>query len=60
MISLAKLSSYSVGSSIQKPTQSATAVIHGMELYIPLEGLVDLDKEKMQLNKRKIKIMLLL
>ncbi len=31
-----------------------------MELYIPLEGLVDLDKEKMQLNKRKDKIMLLL
>ena len=31
-----------------------------MELYIPLEGLVDLDKEKTQLNKRKDKIMLLL
>ena len=27
-----------------------------MELYIPLDGLVDLDKEKMQLEKRKIKI----
>ena len=27
-----------------------------MELYIPLEGLVDLDKERLQLNKRKIKI----
>ena len=56
IISLAKLESYSVGSSIQKPTQSAAAVVHGMELYIPLEGLVDLDKERLQLNKRKIKI----
>ena len=27
-----------------------------MELYILLDGLVDLDKEKMQLEKRKIKI----
>ena len=56
IMSLAKLESYSVGSSIQKPTQSAAAVVHGMELYIPLEGLVDLDKERLQLNKRKIKI----
>ena len=31
-----------------------------MELYIPLEGLVDLDKERLQLNKRKIKIEALL
>ena len=27
-----------------------------MELYIPLGGLVDLDKEKLQLSKRKNKI----
>ena len=31
-----------------------------MELYIPLGGLVDLDKERLQLNKRKLKIELLL
>ena len=31
-----------------------------MELYIPLGGLVDLDKEKSQLNKRKDKIKSLL
>ena len=60
IISLAKLNSYSVEGSMKKPTKAATSVIHGMELYIPLEGLVDLDKEKMQLNKRKDKIMLLL
>ena len=56
IMSLAKLESYTVGSSIQNHSQSAAAVVHGMELYIPLEGLVNLDKEKMQLNKRKIKI----
>ena len=59
-MSLAKLESYSSGSLIQKPSQSAAAVVHGMELYIPLEGLVDLDKERLQLNKRKIKIEALL
>ena len=60
IIALARLDSYSAGSSVQKPSKSATAVIHGMELYIPLGGLVDLDKERSQLNKRKTKIELLL
>ena len=60
IMSLAKLESYSAGSSIQKPSQSAAAVVHGMELYIPLEGLVDLDKERLQLNKRNTKIEFLL
>ena len=55
-MALAKIDSYDYGSSIERPPQSATAVVHGMELYIPLDGLVDLDKEKMQLEKRKIKI----
>ena len=53
---LAKIDSYDYGSSMERPPQSATAVVHGMELYIPLDGLVDLDKEKLQLEKRKIKI----
>ena len=55
-MTLAKIDSYDYGASIERPPQSATAVVHGMELYIPLDGLVDLDKEKMQLEKRKIKI----
>ena len=55
-MTLAKIDSYDYGSSMERPPQSATAVVHGMELYIPLDGLVDLDKEKMQLEKRKIKI----
>ena len=55
-MALAKIDSYDYGSSMERPPQSATAVVHGMEFYIPLDGLVDLDKEKMQLEKRKIKI----
>ena len=60
IMALGRLDSYSAGSSVQKPSKSAVAVIHGMELYIPLGGLVDLDKERLQLNKRKMKIELLL
>ena len=55
-MALAKIDYYDYGSAMERPPQSATAVVHGMELYIPLDGLVDLDKEKMQLEKRKIKI----
>ena len=44
-MALAKIDSYDYGSSMERPPQSATAVVHGMELYIPLDGLVDLDKE---------------
>ena len=55
-MALAKIDSCDYGSSMERPPQSATSVVHGMELYIPLNGLVDLDKEKMQLEKRKIKI----
>ena len=56
LISLAKLDSYEYGDSKNKITESATSVVRGVELYIPLKGLVDLEKEKMQLLKRKIKI----
>ena len=56
LISLAKLDSYEYSDSKNKISESATSVVRGMELYIPLKGLVDLEKEKMQLMKRKIKI----
>ena len=56
LISLAKLDSYEYSDSKDKISESATSVVRGVELYIPLKGLVDLEKEKMQLMKRKIKI----
>jgi valyl-tRNA synthetase len=36
---------------IQKPSSSATAVIGGIEIYVPLAGLIDIDKEKERLTK---------
>ena len=56
IITLAKLESYESSESMQKPSQSAAGVIHGMEIYVPLGGLVDLDKERSLLLKRKTKI----
>lgn len=39
-----------------KPTQAATAVVHGIEIYLPLRGLIDLDKEIARLEKELTKM----
>ena len=53
---LTKTDKITMGSSIEKPPQSATAVSIGMELYIPLGGLVDLGDEKKRMEKRMVEI----
>ena len=50
--SLARTGEMTLGASIEKPGQSATAVVGGMEIYILLGGLVDLDHEKERMEKR--------
>lgn len=37
---------------IAKPSLSASAVISGAEIYIPLEGLIDIEQEKARLEKQ--------
>ena len=54
--SLGRVEDISMGDKIEKPAQCATAVIDGMELYIPLGGLVDLDQEKARMDKRILEI----
>ena len=54
--SLGRVDKITIGENIKKPPQSATAVAGGSELYVPLEGLVDLSQEKKRLNKRAIEI----
>ncbi len=39
------------GSEQPKPKQALSSVVHGVEVYIPLAGLVDLDKEIARLEK---------
>jgi valyl-tRNA synthetase len=40
---------FDVGS--EKPKASAAAVVDGSEIYIPLEGLIDLEKERNRIQK---------
>lgn len=40
-----------VGQSLDKPEKSASAVVRGVEIFIPLEGLIDLDLERSRLEK---------
>lgn len=54
--SLGRIENISMGDKIEKPAQCATAVIDGMELYIPLGGLVDLGQEKARMDKRILEI----
>jgi valyl-tRNA synthetase len=51
--SLAKIENMTLGESIEKPDHSATAVIRQMEIFIPLEGLINLDVERARLTKRQ-------
>jgi len=49
---LAKLDDIHSGDKIDKPAQSATAVVQGMELFVPLAGLIDLSKEIDRLERQ--------
>lgn len=50
---LAHLSSIEVGAEITKPPATAASVVRGVEaeVYMPLEGLIDLEKERDRLAK---------
>jgi valyl-tRNA synthetase len=48
---LAKVSELSFGSDKKRPEKSAYAVGNGYEIYIPLSGILDIDKEKQRILK---------
>jgi valyl-tRNA synthetase len=48
---LARLEAVEYGPDIIKPPSSAAAVGNGYEVYLPLRGLIDVEKEKNRLNK---------
>ncbi len=54
--SLARIKELRVGVSEAKPKSVATAVIAGAEIYVPLEGLLDLTQERDRLQKEIAKI----
>ena len=48
---LAKVENLTVDKDLAKPKASTSAVLTECEIYIPLEGLIDLDKERERLQK---------
>ncbi len=53
---LARIKELRIGVSEAKPVSVATAVIAGAEVYVPLEGLLDLNQERDRLRKEIAKI----
>ena len=51
LITLGRIDKLTIGDSIRKPPLSASAVVPCGEIYIPLEGLIDLEREKSRLEK---------
>ncbi|MFW6180770.1 MAG: valine--tRNA ligase [Spirochaetota bacterium] len=53
---LARLEQVEAGPDIRKPEGSASAVGAGFELYLPLRGLIDIDREKAKLARELEKV----
>lgn len=47
-----KIDKLEVGEEINKPAQSATAVIENLEIFIPLKGVIDIEQEIKRLEKQ--------
>ncbi|MCF7885265.1 MAG: valine--tRNA ligase [Candidatus Marinimicrobia bacterium] len=54
--SQAKIKKVSVSPDISKPDPSSSLVVEGVEMYIPLAGVIDLDAEKERLKKQIKKV----
>ncbi|MCK4249139.1 MAG: class I tRNA ligase family protein, partial [Candidatus Omnitrophica bacterium] len=52
LISLSGIKDLRIDINIGKPKMSGSAVISGIAIYVPLEGLIDIDQEKERLNKQ--------
>ena len=48
---LARIKQATIGDDVKKPPMSASAVIPGAEIFIPLEGLIDIESERTRLSK---------
>ena len=49
---LANVRALQIGPDVKKPTHTATAVVGGEEVYVPLEGLIDFEAERKRLEDR--------
>ncbi|MDY6916180.1 MAG: valine--tRNA ligase [Candidatus Cloacimonadota bacterium] len=53
---LAKTNDMKIAVEMKRPAQSIAAVVQNIEIFLPLSGLVDLDKEKQKLKKQQNKL----
>jgi valyl-tRNA synthetase len=49
---LARIEVLDIGQKLKRPKSSAVAVISGMEIFIPLEGIIDVKKETAKLRQK--------
>jgi valyl-tRNA synthetase len=48
---LSKAAQVQYGTALRKPPLSGSAVVSGAEIYIPLEGVIDVERERSRLQK---------
>lgn len=53
---LARISSVQASAHIERPKLSATSVVRKLEIFMPLEGLIDIDVERQRLSKEKTRL----
>ena len=60
IINLGKVENLKIGMRMKKPDHAASAVIRDAEIFVPLEGLIDLEQERLRLEKELSKVTALL
>ncbi|MDO9577943.1 MAG: valine--tRNA ligase [Candidatus Cloacimonadales bacterium] len=53
---LAKIDEMQIAVDLSKPKSSIAAVVQNIEIYLPLEGLIDLEEERSKLEKQLAKL----
>lgn len=56
MKKLTNVEEFIIGKDITKPQASASAIIMGDEIFVPLKGLIDLDVERNRLEKEILRL----
>ncbi len=53
---MAKINSLTIGTNLPKPGFSASSVVQGQEVFVPLKGLIDIDIERGRLEKEVLRL----
>ncbi len=60
IVNLGKVENLKIRMRMKKPDHAASAVIKDAEIFVPLEGLIDLEQERLRLEKELSKVTALL